>query len=117
GQGIWARKPAVRYENLRLLAYLYPEVAHWFVATASPRGEAVLGKNRIATGLPGSRHEYVFNRLFIPADEETGGENNGMFHLQYLPVEEALDQFQLGWIDGLFRLAPVPAPFAAELAQ
>lgn len=100
GLGRWAGRPRERYESLRLLARLYPDVVHLLTRSGPQPGMA------LGVGLPGSRDEH-FARHVIAGWTGSGGD--GM-RLGYLPLDEALEHYQLGWLDGVIHLAPVPSP-------
>src|SRR5690606_3129514 len=100
GLGRWSGRPRERYQGLRLLARLYPDVVH-LVTRRGPRPGMALG-----VGLPGSRDEYLARHVL---GRWTGPEGDGV-RMGYLPLDEALDHYQLGWIDGVVHLAPVPSP-------
>lgn len=100
GLGRWSGRPRERYEGLRLLARLYPDVVH-LVTRRGSQPSMVLG-----VGLPGSRDEHFARHVF---GRWTGPGGDGM-RMGYLPLEEALEHYHLGWIDGVVHLAPVPSP-------
>lgn len=102
--------PTPRFADLRLLAHLYPEVGHLVVTRWRP-GSAEERPWKLAVGLPGSRDEYVAQATVGAADAQ----DDIRPHFQYLNGEQAFDYLRLGWIDGLFTMGPVPAPFAGEL--
>lgn len=100
GLGRWAGRPRERYESLRLLARLYPDVVHLLTRSGPQPGMAV------GVGLPGSRDEHFARHVL---GSWTGPGGDGM-RLGYLPLDEALEHYHLGWIDGVIHLAPVPSP-------
>src|SRR5690606_21293292 len=87
---------------LRLLAPLYSEAAHFLVGEG--KAGASLAGARLAVGRPGSRGEHVFRQLVSAVDIGDGEP----VRLHYLGLDEAVEHYRLGWIDGLFHLAPVP---------
>lgn len=112
GEGGGAGEPSPRFAQVRLLTPLYPEVAH-FVVPRWRSGSAEERPWKLAVGLPGSRDESVAQRMMATVDVDDVLRPQ----LQFLNGEQGLDYLRLGWIDGLFSMAPVPAPFAKELEE
>lgn len=100
------------YGSVRLLGYAYGEGAHLILKGAAQGLEQLQGK-RVAVGLAGSRDEAAFAAVLQPLLEEAGIQ----VHPQFIHREDALEQLQLGWIDGLFYLGPAEADLARRLTE
>lgn len=112
GEGAWASRPEGRYGDIRLLGYAYVEVAH-LATKGAWRGLQGLHGKSLAVGLPGSREESVFRAALEPALQRWGVD----VRLQFLGLGDALEQVELGWIDGFFHLGAAPLPSETPWAQ
>jgi uncharacterized protein len=98
---------------VRVIAYLYPDVAHVVVTANSKinKIEDMKGK-RISTSAPGSGHEMVAMKLLEAADVKPAD-----FKRERVSLSESVNAFKDRKIDGFFFATGLPAASMLDLAS
>ena len=98
---------------VRVIAYLYPDVAHVVVTASSKinKIEDMKGK-RISTSAPGSGHEMVAMKLLEAANVKVGD-----FKRERVSLSESVNAFKDRKIDGFFFATGLPAASMLDLAS
>jgi len=97
---------------VRVIANLYPDIAHVVVGANSGinKIEDMKGK-RISTSAPGSGHEMVANKIL-----ETAGVQISDFKRERVSLSESVNAFKDRKIDGFFFATGLPAASMLDLA-
>lgn len=98
---------------VRVIANLYPDIAHVVVGANSGinKIEDMKGK-RISTSAPGSGHEMVANKIL-----ETAGVQISDFKRERVSLSESVNAFKDRKIDGFFFATGLPAASMLDLAS
>ncbi|EFI41656.1 TRAP transporter solute receptor, TAXI family [Peptoniphilus sp. oral taxon 386 str. F0131] len=102
-----------KYDDLRALACLYPEVVQ-IVASDSSGIQTIddLKGKKVAVGAPGSGVEVNARQVL----EAHGISYDDLAKVDYLSFAEATDQIKNGQIDATFIVAAIPSSSVTELA-